>query len=79
MVIKDFGCHPLSHPQGDQNILVAIRHTHTIEWQLKFFGCPIGKARMNLIFPKTIAYVPPLLMTEKFQSSLNNGGMSNGN
>jgi hypothetical protein len=52
MAIEDFGCHPLSHLQGNQKLLVAIRHTHTIEWQSKFFGYPIGKARMIFFSPK---------------------------
>jgi hypothetical protein len=35
----------------DQKILVAIQHTHTIRWWLKFFSHPWGKWGM-IFFPK---------------------------
>jgi hypothetical protein len=46
---------------GNQNNLIAIQHTPTITWQLKFFGCP--KVHGGICFSKMILHAflsPPL-------------------
>lgn len=68
----------LSLSNGDQKLLITIRHTHIIGWWSKVLGCLKGKTRFEFYLFISMVGVDPIVI-EKIWSPSNRPPLSDGN